>query len=375
MIESGNRNKLDNKEMMKPPTIPRKPNPPTGKKAGVPHFQPEEKTKPLTLQELMTEVNKIDPVIPVTEFVKKDVTEDMFPEFNDLAYKKNMKVSTYRPPPVVKPPTVKKIKSSDKKHRNDIKEKNGVKNGVKKDSKNEIKNGPKDRSHAQKSNDVLPSTPSEPKGSNSDFGDMPEPILLEADELFMDEDNLPSYYKRVEDIDEEEQAELHSNKPKPEIVKSAKPQHAKEIPDAHFEKRKQMKREKLEAEMREKYSFQPKINAKSKALDSKRSNSGTKKPRYKNLYELDQVLKIREAELKEIIEEERWLKEQAKEEKECTFRPKINSKQILREEETDIAERAKAWQRRKKEKLLEVAKLKKERELQDCTFTPHLSKI
>lgn len=319
--------------MMKPPTVPRRPL--SKKEQEKPkrqhHGKPPSPEKTLTLQELMQEVDKIVPPSAVAEeFTKKDLGPEMFPEFDDLAYKKNMKTTNRKPVAVPKP-------------------------------------APKNPATSAREG----KPPKSPNVSTPEFADYSNQPRIEAEELFADEDLVP-VTKGKEASEQSTPADDQTHESEAERDKKA--QMKKKEADSHFEKRKQMKKERLEAEMREKYSFKPKINEKSKALDSKRANPENTKPRYKNLYELDHVLKVREAELREMVEEERYIKSQAKEEKECTFKPKINSKSLNRDEETDIAERAKAWQKRKEDRLVEVAKSKKERELEGCTFTPVVNK-
>lgn len=118
-----------------------------------------------------------------------------------------------------------------------------------------------------------------------------------------------------------------------------------------FEERKKQKKRKLDQEMKEVYSFKPKINVKSQILDNKRTEQ-IEVPRYEVLHELNYVLKERDAEMMEYkkqIEEEKF---QEADGKECTFKPHINNyKTKINNQGTSIEERTKIWQEKKQLKI------------------------
>lgn len=143
----------------------------------------------------------------------------------------------------------------------------------------------------------------------------------------------------------------------------------------HFEERRKAKQKRLDDEMKRVCSFKPQINKKSAMLDKQRNNSPNKIPRQDNLYELNAVLRERKGELKEIIEMERYERYGAQEDKECTFKPKINdNRSPVENSDKDIAERNQAWEKKKQEKLQKIAEVKKEKELVGCTFKPQINK-
>lgn len=161
-------------------------------------------------------------------------------------------------------------------------------------------------------------------------------------------------------------------KDKPDRIKSVKDF---EDRNKHFEERRKAKQKKLEEEMKKVCSFKPNINKKSAILDKQRNNSPNKVPRQENLYELNAVLQERREELKEIIEMERYEKYGALEQKECTFRPKINDAKLPVDiQNKNISERNQLWERKKKEKIQKISENHKDKELVGCTFKPQINK-
>jgi hypothetical protein len=117
-------------------------------------------------------------------------------------------------------------------------------------------------------------------------------------------------------------------------------------------------------------SFKPKINKKSALIDRLRMGNGGY-PRYESLHGLDEVLKQREQQLKELIEQERFEKFEKQELENCTFKPKINSSYSMREAPgVSLADRNQHWTERKKEKIESIAKNVEKEEMKDCTFKP-----
>ena len=143
----------------------------------------------------------------------------------------------------------------------------------------------------------------------------------------------------------------------------------------HFDERRKAKQKRLEEEMKKTCSFKPQINKKSAIIDRHRNNSPNKVPRQENLYGLNAVLQGRKEELKEIVDMERYEKYGVEENKECTFKPKINSAKLpIDLSDKDISQRHEAWERKKKEKLQKIIEANKEKELLGCTFKPNFNK-
>jgi hypothetical protein len=121
-------------------------------------------------------------------------------------------------------------------------------------------------------------------------------------------------------------------------------------------------------------SFKPKINKKSALLDRLRMGHGGY-PRYESLHGLDEVLKQREQQLKELIEQERFEKFEKAELENCTFKPKINSSYSMRDTPgVSLIDRHQNWTDRKKEKIESIAKNIEKEEMKDCTFKPKITK-
>jgi hypothetical protein len=137
--------------------------------------------------------------------------------------------------------------------------------------------------------------------------------------------------------------------------------------------KKQKKKEKKEEEERLKNSFKPKINKKSKNIDSKRMR-GMQGSRGEMLFGLKKVLDYREQQLKEIVEAEKFMKFGKEELMNCTFRPKVNNKINSRITRSSIQERAEAYNQRKRMRELQRQREREQEEVLGCTFRPKINK-
>lgn len=326
---------------MKPPTSRKVNSPVNFPKPSTPKPTKEQKNKPLSLLELMREADKVaPPVASANDFTKHDLTADLFPEFIDLAKPKKANSPIPNRPKTTKPSA------------------SPLKRPVY--SRTPSKISPRLEINRSKSRD----------DSTPEFSDPHTSCHIDHEE-----NKISNHFFDYAESSNLNENFLMSPGPSPKIGSAVvgRAQTERSGLKLEIDKKRTSKKDRLEAEMKEKYSFKPKINDKSKALDSKRAGSSIKRPRYEDLYEFDQVLRVREAERKEIVEEERYHKELGPEEKECTFQPKINNKGGVRTIK-DISERSKAWKEMKDLKLKEELKVKKEKELVGCTFRPDISR-
>lgn len=189
-------------------------------------------------------------------------------------------------------------------------------------------------------------------------------------------ESIDNYEKRNQNIPEEDY----------DIEEEIKPTMPNQVPmskrsmqqQSVYERNKeflQRKKERLkQIEKETAASFKPKINKKSALLDRLRMGQGGY-PRYESLHGLDEVLKQREQQLKELIEQERFEKFEKQELENCTFKPKINSSYSMREAPgVSVADRNQNWTERKKEKIVSIAKNIEKEEMKDCTFKPKITK-
>ena len=139
-----------------------------------------------------------------------------------------------------------------------------------------------------------------------------------------------------------------------------------------LKRKKGKKKEKQEEELKKTLSFKPKINPKSKNIDSKRTK-GSKSDRAHMLHDMQKVLAYRERQLKEIVDTENFLKYGQEEVKNCTFTPQINKKRPMKNV-SSIQERTEAFLKRKKQKEEEAKKIREMQEVKGCTFQPRLTK-
>ena len=154
------------------------------------------------------------------------------------------------------------------------------------------------------------------------------------------------------------------------------PEHLKTMADRerHFAERRQAKKKLLNKELKKKFCFRPKINKKSEKIDKERNELPDSLPRYEVLHELNYVLKDREVELRNIMEEELYEDYMEKEGKECTFKPKINPKsQKINSNGLDISERNKLWNERKQAKINRIKEKERDKDLRGCTFRPKIN--
>ena len=154
------------------------------------------------------------------------------------------------------------------------------------------------------------------------------------------------------------------------------PEHLKTMEDRekHFAERRKAKKKALNKELKKKFCFKPKINKKSERIDKERNELPDNLPRYEVLHELNYVLKDRENELRNIMEEELYEDYMEKEGKECTFKPKINPKsQKINSNGLDVSERNKLWDERKKAKIERIKEKERDKDLRGCTFKPKIN--
>jgi hypothetical protein len=175
----------------------------------------------------------------------------------------------------------------------------------------------------------------------------------------------------------EELAHSHSDPEEAEEIIDEKHNPKKTLIQTVYERNKEFlekKKEKLrQIEKDMSASFKPKINKKSIMIDKQRGTGGF--PRYESLHGLDEVLKQREQDLKEIVEYERYEKFEKEELANCTFKPKINSSYTIREPQyISVSERNNQWTERKKSRIETIAMEMQKQEMKDCTFKPKISK-
>jgi hypothetical protein len=147
----------------------------------------------------------------------------------------------------------------------------------------------------------------------------------------------------------------------------------KEERTEYFNYKKQKKKEKWEEEQRRIASFKPKINKKSKKIDTNRMK-GHKVDRNQMLFGLKKVLDYRGQQLKEIVEAEKFMKFGKEEMMNCTFRPKVNKKKNRMVHRSSIQERAEAHNLRKKQRELQRQKERELEEVAGCTFRPRINR-
>ena len=148
---------------------------------------------------------------------------------------------------------------------------------------------------------------------------------------------------------------------------------SKEERDDYFNYKKQQKKQKWEEEQRRIASFKPKINKRSKKIDTNRMK-GNKVDRNQMLFGLKKVLDYRGEQLKEIVEAEKFMKFGKEEMMNCTFRPKVNKKKNRMVHRSSIQERAEAHNLRKKQRELQRQKEKQMEEVAGCTFRPKINR-
>jgi hypothetical protein len=141
----------------------------------------------------------------------------------------------------------------------------------------------------------------------------------------------------------------------------------------YFNYKKQKKKEKWEEEQKRIASFKPKINKKSKKIDTNRMK-GRKIDRNQMLFGLKKVLDYRGQQLKEIVEAEKFMKFGRKEMMNCTFRPKVNKKKNRMIHRSSIQERAEAHNQRKRQRELQRQREREMEEVQGCTFRPKINR-
>jgi hypothetical protein len=199
--------------------------------------------------------------------------------------------------------------------------------------------------------------------------------------LYSDPNQMPdllALLSRPQKVDvKEELAHSHSDPEEAEEIIDEKHNLKKTLTQTVYERNKEFlerKKEKLrQIEKDMSASFKPKINKKSIMIDKQRGTGGF--PRYESLHGLEEVLKQREQDLKEIVEYERYEKFEKEELANCTFKPKINSSYTIREPQyISVSERNNQWTERKKSRIETIAMEMQKQEMKDCTFKPKISK-
>lgn len=114
-------------------------------------------------------------------------------------------------------------------------------------------------------------------------------------------------------------------------------------------------------------TFIPQINPISDELDNRMKMMQGYKERWQTLYELGQKKKEDMDILRKNYQD---MKEQ--EDKSCTFKPQIYSKNYESESRVSIAERTKMWAEGKQKKIEMLKEQMVDKDIDECTFQPAL---